>query len=710
MNAPMSLRSKIVTLIVAVSGLTIILGLFGFAIYQQRIARDLLIDNVLTQARLIALFSETPLSFGMPDELKGVIERAELPTLREATIRDVSGAKVAQVISVVNNTTTPVSPQAIIAAGGVLVQNDDLYVHLPIGDSVQQLGTLTLRVSLQDLQQSLRRQLAVMLFGGSFLLAVCWLLALRLQRYVTAPIIDLARLSAKVAETHDFGVRASVVARDEIGALARNFNYMLDEIDERERARDRAESALRESKQNLEAAVQELHQLANYDALTTLPNRSLCMDRISSALTRAQRERTKVAVVFLDLDHFKVINDSLGHAVGDELLRAASGRLLACLRRGDTLARLGGDEFVLVLEDLLDELLVSAILDKITAAFGEAFSIGGFTVSTTVSMGVSIFPTDGRDVQSLMRNADTAMYKAKEIGRNTYQFYQPEMNAMSLRRLNLATELRESVAKNQLELFYQPQIRSRDKHIIGVEALLRWKHPTLGAVSPVEFIPIAETSGFIVPMGLWVIEQAAKQLAQWREQGHMDLRVAVNISAVQFRQADLAEQVSRIVQKYDVPPAQLELELTESLLMRDADGTIQQLNRLKAMGFRLVIDDFGTGYSSLNYLRRFPIDGLKIDRSFIDEVTRNSDDTQITLTILSMARNLRLSVVAEGVETPEQFAFLLHNDCDEVQGYLFSPPIPEAGMSRLLHEQQTQGTASIIVAKLQSPMSTAVSE
>ena len=338
----------------------------------------------------------------------------------------------------------------------------------------------------------------------------------------------------------------------------------------------------------------------------------------------------------------------------------------------------------MLLEEIKDELNVSAVLNKLLSEFARTFTVGDYVVSTTISIGIAIYPSDGRDVHTLMRNADTAMYKAKELGRNTYQFYQPEMNAKSLRRLSLATELRDALERDQLELYFQPFIDTVYGQICGVEALLRWHHPIMGSVSPIEFIPIAENTGMIVPIGQWVIEQSVKRYAEWRRKGVKPLRIAVNISAVQFRQVDLAEQILRVTNQYGVPPSALELELTESLLMRDVESATAQLRRLKALGFTLVIDDFGTGYSSLSYLRRFPLDGLKIDRSFIAEVNRNTDDTAITLAILSMARSLRLHVTAEGVETREQYEFLTRHGCHETQGYLFSPPVPEAQILPML--------------------------
>ena len=546
------------------------------------------------------------------------------------------------------------------------------------------LGHLYIDVDLAPTHRQLQQSLLALSAIGVLLILFSWLLALRLQRYVSKPILHLATLASAVSRNDDFSVRSPVASEDEIGTLARSFNHMMSVIGERERARDIAVNALQDSNDRLELAVKELHVLANFDALTELPNRALCMDRISSALLRASREKKQVAVIFLDLDHFKEVNDSLGHGIGDQLLKMAAQRLADCLRPGDTLARLGGDEFVLLLEEIKDELNVSAVLNKLLSEFARTFTVGDYVVSTTISIGIAIYPSDGRDVHTLMRNADTAMYKAKELGRNTYQFYQPEMNAKSLRRLSLATELRDALERDQLELYFQPFIDTVYGQICGVEALLRWHHPIMGSVSPIEFIPIAENTGMIVPIGQWVIEQSVKRYAEWRRKGVKPLRIAVNISAVQFRQVDLAEQILRVTNQYGVPPSALELELTESLLMRDVESATAQLRRLKALGFTLVIDDFGTGYSSLSYLRRFPLDGLKIDRSFIAEVNRNTDDTAITLAILSMARSLRLHVTAEGVETREQYEFLTRHGCHETQGYLFSPPVPEAQILPML--------------------------
>lgn len=690
--------AKLTAIILSVSGVALLAGLTVFTLIQMREARVALENSAMAQARLMALYAEVPLQFNDPKAIVDILSRTELPSLKQATVFDRDNKVYASYQRIEQKLTAIPDIRTIVAAGGMVVDSKSLQIVQAIEHEHEHFGYLYLNVSLDQLQREVSQRFWLMSGVAAALLFLSWILGQLLQKTISRPILRLTALARRIGETQDYSARASFKGDDEIASLSRSFNLMLDAIHERELARDHAEDALRESKKNLESAVQELQYLANYDSLTELPNRALCMDRIANAVFRAAREQRKAAVVFLDLDHFKEINDSLGHAVGDELLKAASRRLQSCIRRGDTLARLGGDEFLIVLEDLNEELNVVSVMQKIIDAFAHPFHFGGYTVTTTVSIGTCTYPQDGTDVQTLMRNADAAMYKAKELGRNTYQYYQPEMNALSLRRLSLVNDLRDAQHNGQLLLHFQPQIDSDSCRIIGVEALIRWQHPTLGPISPVEFIPVAETSGMIVNIGLWVINSAAVQLAQWRKQGYDKLRMAINLSAVQFRQHDLPEQISSVMQRFHIPHECIELEITESMLMRDVEGAIVMMKRLKSMGFRLAIDDFGTGYSSLNYLRKFPLDALKVDRSFVDEVTTDAEDTAITLAILSMAKNLRLTVIAEGVETREQFHFLVENGCDEVQGYLFSPPLPAEQLTQLLLTELPLKFSSTLVA------------
>ncbi|MFI5089338.1 MAG: EAL domain-containing protein [Terriglobales bacterium] len=420
---------------------------------------------------------------------------------------------------------------------------------------------------------------------------------------------------------------------------------------------------------------EQVRYLAYFDALTGLPNRSLLQDRLAKALASARRRGEKVALLFLDLDRFKTINDSLGHSAGDLLLKEVAERLTKWAREQDTVARLGGDEFVVVLTGIKDVTGAAIAADRLIKEMSTEFTVQGHLLSATCSLGISVFPDHGRDGEALIKNADAAMYCAKENGRNNFQFFTPEMNSRAVERLTLESSLRLALEKKELFLVYQPQWDVATGKITGAEALLRWQHPRLGLVPPDKFIPIAENSGLIMPIGEWVLKTACAQARQWQDQGLPPLPVAVNVSAVQFRQESFPELIRRVLHETGLPAQYLELELTESLLLSSADVTLSVLQELKEMGVNLSIDDFGTGYSSLSYLKHLPVYKLKIDRSFVRDITVDPDDAAITGTIISMAKSLNLKVIAEGVENAEQMLFLQEHDCDEVQGYYFSRPL-----------------------------------
>jgi len=431
----------------------------------------------------------------------------------------------------------------------------------------------------------------------------------------------------------------------------------------------------------------QLAYQANYDSLTQLPNRTLLQDRLKHAIAHARRTRRLMAVLFLDLDRFKMVNDSLGHAAGDALLKAVAIRLRTSVREGDTVARLGGDEFVIVLEELPQADLATLGACKVLEIMKAPFTLAGQEFFVNCSIGISLFPKDGQDGPTLLKNADTAMYRAKERGRNMIQFYAAAMNARAFERLTLENGLRHALEAGELMLHYQPQVDLVSSQIIGMEALLRWRHLKLGMIAPAEFIPLAEETGLIVPIGEWVLKTVCAQIRAWQEAGLPALPVAVNLSARQFMQAGLAEQVAGILAATGLKANQLELEITESLLMKDVEGAVDTLRIFKAMGVGLAIDDFGTGYSSLNYLKRFPIDRLKIDQSFVRDITIDSDDAAIALAVIAMAHSLRLKVIAEGVETAAQLDFLRSRHCDEMQGYYFSRPLPAEEIAALLRNQ-----------------------
>ena len=441
-------------------------------------------------------------------------------------------------------------------------------------------------------------------------------------------------------------------------------------------------------------AEERVQSLAYYDALTGLPNRILLHDRLSKALASARRGKHKVALLFFDLDRFKIINDSLGHSVGDLLLQEVAERLKSCAREGDTVARLGGDEFLIVLTHVNDIPGAAVSAERFMDAMTAKFHIQGHSLSIGCSLGISIFPEHGADSETLIKHADAAMYSAKDGGRNNFQFFTADMNAQAVERLTLENGLRLALDKQELFLVYQPQMDIATGKISELEALLRWQHPELGLVPPDKFIRIAENSGLIVPIGEWVLRTACSQARKWQDEGLPAVSIAINVSAVQFRQQGFCELIRRVLRETGLAPHYLELELTESLLLGNADVTLSVLQELKSMGLTLAIDDFGTGYSSFSYLKRFPVSKLKIDRSFVRDVAVNPDDAAITTAIISMAKSLNLKVIAEGVEDEAQMSFLRAHQCDEIQGYYFSIPLAVDKVAEKLRGQAVQALAA----------------
>ena len=435
--------------------------------------------------------------------------------------------------------------------------------------------------------------------------------------------------------------------------------------------------------------VQErLQHMAHHDALTDLPNRNLFLDRLQQSLTRARWHDRLVAVMFLDLDRFKNINDTLGHTVGDQLLLQLSERLSNSVRDGDTIGRFGGDEFAILLDDINSDSHISLLAEKLLDTLKKPFKINKHELFVTASIGISIFPNDGEDSDTLLRNADVAMYRAKDLGKNNYQFYSDDLSARIFERMTLESHLRHALERNEFVLYYQPQIDTRTQKIMGVEALLRWKHPEFGLVTPNNIVPLMEETGLIEKVGHWALETACRQSRKWHDAGWTYLHLSVNISSRQFNDPDFISLVHDIISTTGINPEYLELELTESMLIRNASATINALNTLSSLGVRFAIDDFGTGYSSLSYLRRFPIDTIKIDRSFIHDVTDNPDDAAIASAIIVMGQNLSLNVIAEGVENQQQLEFLSSRNCHYLQGNLFSRPLPAEEFSTLLRQQK----------------------
>ncbi|MEQ1813543.1 MAG: EAL domain-containing protein [Candidatus Nitrotoga sp.] len=491
-----------------------------------------------------------------------------------------------------------------------------------------------------------------------------------LYRFMWHSINETGRWQGEMANTHKNGTSyvewlSIHTLKDEQG-LVSHYITIFSDISERKTAEAR------------------LVYMAKHDVLTDLPNRVLLQDRLTQAIIQAEQEKCSVAVMLMDIDRFKVVNDALGHLVGDKLLQEVANRIRETVRVVDTVSRQGGDEFVIMLPNIIQTSILDTIAPELLKAVSAPYLINGNEIEVTTSIGISLYPNHGQDSDVLLKHADAAMYYAKEVGRNNYQFFTREMRERAQEHMAIEKKLRRALERNELCLHYQPQVDLRNGQIIGVESLLRWNHPESGMISPGQFIPVAEENGMIVPIGEWVLLEACRQNQVWREMGFPEITMAVNLSAVQFRQKNLGNVIVAALYKSGLDASGLELEITEGAVMQDAESAISLLRVLKDFGVNLSIDDFGTGYSSLSYLKKFPINKLKIDQSFVRDATIDSDDAAITSTIISMGRNLKLKVIAEGVETAEQLTFLKQHGCDEMQGYLFSRPISAEQFSRLM--------------------------
>ncbi len=491
--------------------------------------------------------------------------------------------------------------------------------------------------------------------SGALFALVGVVVSLVLSGWISGPVRRLA-LSARAMEKGDFDRPVPIAGPSEVRALGRGFATM----------------------------ARAIADLAQHDALTGLPNRRLLHERLTQAIALARRRGTHLAVLFLDLDRFKHVNDSLGHEVGDKLLQSVAGRLMASVRGSDTISRQGGDEFVLLLSEVVHGSDAARTAQKVVAALAAPHDIGGHDLHITASIGVSLYPDDGEDAKTLLKNADAAMYHAKERGPNSYQFFRSDMNTRAVERQRIEADLRRALNRREFVLHYQPKLNLITGEMTGAEALIRWMHPERGLVPPMQFVPIAEDSGFIVPIGRWVLSEACHQARAWIDAGLPPMPISVNISGLEFRDRNFLENVYDVLGTHRLEPRLLELELTESVLMQHAKSTASVLRALKEMGVQIAIDDFGTGYSSLSYLRQFPIDVLKIDQSFVHEITAHPDRTPIVSAVISMGKGLHHRVIAEGVETRSQLDFLQANGCGEGQGYYFSQPVAADEFAKLI--------------------------
>ncbi len=510
---------------------------------------------------------------------------------------------------------------------------------------------------------------------GVFLLSLflAYILSLYAQRLMSSPINKLAEIVGHVSENQNYDRRLQVERTDELGTLINGFNSMLDVIQDREQQ-------LQKNGERLESLVEvrtrQLYQRANYDALTRLPNRHLLMDRLEHGIELAKRSPKNLGVLFLDLDRFKVINDNLGHGIGDELLKKVSARLTSAVRADDSVCRWGGDEFVIFLEHLRRPEYAARVAEKIIQSLKEPFELSGHSLHISTSIGISVYPKDGEDPTTLLKHADISMYQAKDRGAGNYCYFESHMNAMSLERLGMETKLHSALDNNEFSLHYQPQVNLKSGQVMGVEALLRWENPELGWVSPVEFIPLAEEVGLINRIGLWVLAEACQQNKSWQDQGFRPIRVAVNLSASQLADNKLADDILALLKANELKPQYLEVEITENVFIDAPKSVYGTLQKLRKHGVHISLDDFGTGYSSMSYLRDLPVDTLKVDGGFVRDLGSDAASDGIVQATVTLAHSLGLSVVAECVETSAQRDHLRELNCDMVQGYLFGKPVP----------------------------------
>lgn len=686
-----SIRHKQTLVIMAISTTTLLLSavlFFSFELYalSQRITEDT--DN---KAILIAENIASSLIFQDARTATETLTTLHKDsTVKMAAVYDKHGTLFA---SFIRDAGQHEDIPAVGKSGVVLAQ---YYVEVfrPVVLNTDHLGTVFIRSNLTGLKKKITQYgyIVVAVFFLSLLLAL--IISQPLQRLIYGPVLQLARLAEDVSENKNYSIRLEVDRDDELGTLINGFNTMLGVIEDRERQ-------LNDHTDHLEHLVhlrsEQLHKRAYYDSLTELPNRNMLYDRLSQEISRSKRERVSFALMFLDLDRFKKINDSLGHDVGDELLCAVAKRLLEKVRKEDIVARLGGDEFVVLLTNISSPQDIDAIAKTIKSVFSRPFKLSnsGALLHITSSIGISIYPSDGDDAEALMKNADASMYVAKKDGADQYCFYKKGMNAASHRQLEMENHLRHALLHNEFYLFYQPQVRLKDNTIYGLEALIRWTSPQLGEVFPSEFIPLAEEIGLLIDITSWVSEKACLYNKMLQDTGIPPIIIAVNISASHLMTANIVDQIKEILDRSLLDPRYLELEITEDIFLDDSERIIINLKQIKELGVHIVIDDFGTGYSSLSYLQKFPVDTLKLDGSFIQKIGENHASEKLISATINLAHSLDLNIVAECVETQYQWDFLKEQGCDFAQGYFFCKPLAAEEIKHFLeqYESNIQGNS-----------------
>ncbi len=676
-------RLKMVLLLT--TSIALMLSMAGFLINDWFTMRSVLFERLNAQASIIGSNSVAAMAFDDPasaTKTLNILHNEE--DILAAGLFDLQGRQFAGY-----QRDESVLPSVLPREGSGFVEGK-VFVVLPVELDGALFGSVLLISDFGDWKR--RQQMNILISAGVLFLSliVAILLSSRLQRLVSEPILKLAKTARRITDHQDYSLRAEKITKDEIGRLVDDFNGMLEQIQLRDQElheiQEQLEEKVQSRTQQLTELTQQLEYQAYHDPLTGLANRTTFSDHLRLAIEQVDRYGGMIAVLFLDLDRFKDINDSLGHVVGDKLLVKVAQRFSRCMRGSDTIARLGGDEFGVLLEHLDHGGESADVARKLTTTIAEPFDINDYTLHLSTSIGISLYPLDGNSAETILKNADTAMYCSKEQGRNLLTFFSSEMNARAERRLELENKLRHVINEGGLEVYYQPRCNAETKEIVGVEALVRWFDTDEGAISPGEFIPVAEECGLITNVDEWVLEKACQDVLSWYGGRAPDIELAVNFSPAQFVRKNLHKIIERILKRTGFPGSQLELEITESLFMLDNVDIKSIFEQLVEMDIDISVDDFGTAYSSLSRLKQLPLHTLKIDQSFVGDLGKEAGDEAIVRTIIALANNLGLKVVAEGVETESQYRFVRDNGCDTVQGFLFSRPVPGSEIAKMLNQ------------------------
>jgi len=703
-----SIRHKLTLIIMAVSTVSLLLASIAFITTDRNNARKSLGNNLHTMSDIIVANSSAALIFG--DTIAGEENLGFLKEQKHIELAVIFGTDGKEFASYRKPGTGIDLPEPDFETHNLLFRDDYVELFSTITHEGETIGTAYIRSDLKSIHERLASFMWIVCIVLLTSLLVTFMLSAQMQRIITDPLLRLSAIARRISMDENYSLRVVGEGKDELGDLIVDFNKMLDEIqlrdnklrEHRMRLEERVTQRTKEleesnnqlalSKKQAETVAKRMEYHAHHDDLTGLPNRTLFNDRINTELAHARRQQSMMALLFLDIDRFKVINDSLGHGIGDQLLRVLSRRLRNCVREEDTVARLGGDEFMILLPRITSSSDAGRVGRKIIDALVEPIFCNGHELHITTSIGISIYPFDSTDVETLVKNADISMYRAKELGRNKVVYYTAEMYAGSRKQLALETNLRKALDRGELTLHYQPKINTTHNTVVGVEALLRWNHPTMGAISPAEFIPVAEDSGLILPIGEWVLETAFKQLGKWHAAGHDALTMAVNLSSAQLSRSGIDTSISNALSNAGIDPGMAELEITENVAMQDIDSAIATLDKLKSTGINIAMDDFGTGYSSLGYLRRLPIDIVKIDQSFVRDIPDSKEGTLIAQAIIAMAQSLRLSLIVEGIENVRQLNYFKQQGCEVMQGFLFSKPVAADEILKILNTRRAPET------------------